>query len=87
MSKFPTPTCSRCGSKLILLKEKVEKSQNQQSPTTTVTYKCTNKECQAAADKKMAELLQRKKDLEALQAANAQAAAEKKAAATAQASK
>lgn len=78
MSNFPIPNCSRCGSKLIQLKEKVEKSSIQQSPVTTIVYKCSNKECQAEIDRKQKELAQKRAELEALQAANAAAAEEAK---------
>ena len=69
MENFPTPVCNRCGSKLIEVKRKVEKSATLQSPVTTTSYKCSNKDCQREIEKKMAELAQKRKDLEAQQAA------------------
>lgn len=69
MQNFPKPTCNRCGSPLIEVKKKVEKSSTLQSPVTTTSYMCSNKECQHEIEKKIAELAQKRKELEAQQAA------------------
>lgn len=66
ITRFPIPRCSRCGSKLIEVKRKSEKSAGQQSPVTTIVYKCSDKSCQAEIDRKMAELRKRRKEQEAL---------------------
>ncbi len=45
------PTCSQCGSPLVLLNSVTEYIAGSRFPQTTTTYRCTNAVCQAAKDR------------------------------------
>ena len=74
-----TVPCNRCGSLLVQTAKTVEQTAHSQSPVTTVTYTCTNKECQAAFEQRMKELAAKRAEQEKHELARAMAAAEKKA--------
>ncbi|OGE31804.1 hypothetical protein A2631_01580 [Candidatus Daviesbacteria bacterium RIFCSPHIGHO2_01_FULL_44_29] len=86
MSNTDQINCARCGSVLIELSRTVKELSPHQAPQITVTFRCSNDECQEAIDKKTAEVKkQRIEREEKLQERNAlkKAASDEKAAANA----
>lgn len=64
--------CNDCGCDLILVEEVTMTLGNNLYPITKSTFKCSDKECQAEADKKAAKKLELKLELEQARAKRAQ---------------
>lgn len=65
-SKSQDHRCFQCGSPLIFVSEKTEKTDGNMYPMTTTIYRCSNKVCQAEIDKKLNErkILRKKQEKE-----------------------
>ena len=56
--KIQTQLCSRCGSELKEMKKSTQLQGKSTSPITVTIFKCTDKVCQAASDKRVADFKQ-----------------------------
>lgn len=61
-NKSPTPSCSQCGSKLILISRTTQQAEGSMFPQTISEYRCSNKDCQDERDKQTAKRIKAQKD-------------------------
>ncbi len=64
LPRLTSRTCHRCGSKLILVDEKIETVPGQYGPVTTSTYHCSDEECQKTIDKDIEKMKKQKEEKE-----------------------
>lgn len=64
LPRLTSRTCHRCGSKLILVDQKIETIPGQYGPVTTSTYHCSDEECQKRIDKEIAKMQKQKEEKE-----------------------
>lgn len=55
-------TCNQCGCDLVLQQTNVRKTEHSFSPTTVITYRCSNQACQDEIDKKTAKRIELKQE-------------------------
>jgi len=60
----PAHKCFQCGSPLIFVSKKTEKTEGNMYPMTTTIYKCSNKVCQADTNRKISERREMRKKQE-----------------------
>lgn len=64
MSNEKQTFCSKCGSPLVLVTKTTRQSANPLYPIIVTKYRCTNNECQASTDKKVADAAEQRAERE-----------------------